>query len=161
MDDKIQEINIRIRELLVEQNKLTTEQIPEALEQHKKIQEQLDELRTEWSQLTKARMEKKMEETTPQAEQITEATPEGAVEQTIEAKPTIVEAEKSKKGRKRMPDEAKKTRRIPCSKCGKERIVPIPIYEKVLAKKGNLEDYKCRQCRKPSAAVKNEEMPPV
>jgi len=157
MDDKIQEINIRIRELLVEQNKLTTEQIPEALEQHKKIQEQLDELRMEWSQLTKARMEKKMEETTQPAEQIKEetpepqtepATPEAAVEQTIETKPTIVEAEKSKKGRKRMPDEAKKTRRIPCSKCGKDRIVPIPIYEKVLAKKGNLETYKCRQCRK-------------
>jgi len=156
MDDKIQEINIRIRELLVEQNKLTTEQIPEALEQHKKIQEQLDELRKEWSQLTKARMEKKMEETT-QPESITEATPETQTEpatpetqteQTIEATPTIVEAEKSKKGRKRMPDEAKKTRRIPCSKCGKDRIVPIPIYEKVLAKKGNLEGYKCRQCRK-------------
>ena len=157
MDDKIQEINIRIRELLVEQNKLTTEQIPEALEQHKKIQEQLDELRKEWSQLTKARMEKKMEETTQPAEQIKEetpepqtepATPEAAVEKTIETKPTIVEAEKSKKGRKRMPDEQKKTRRIPCSKCGKDRIVPIPIYEKVLAKKGNLEGYKCRQCRK-------------
>src|SRR3990172_195824 len=156
MDDKIQEINIRIRELLVEQNKLTTEQIPEALEQHKKIQEQLDELRKEWSQLTKARMEKKMEETT-QPESITEATPEMQTEPAtpetqqesiIEAKPTIVEAEKSKKGRKRMPDEAKKTRRIPCSKCGKDRIVPIPIYEKVLAKKGNLEGYKCRQCRK-------------